>query len=443
MLQSSKLSNRFKKVEKKEIKIPAKLSFPHKKLSDNNSTELENYNKTVVETSPLIEDDIKQALIEKIDAIPVWTDYSEEKQKELINSFVDKKLFDENFSMQAEDKQKLIDELYSTISGLGPLDYLVAQENVEAIFVNGTNSVHIEIDGKILNTEMALNEKQLGCVVGNISKLSKVIINESKNIWNVRIDNLLISLVMPKISISGVNIFIRKLKNADRDFIIDSSMMSKEVFDFLLYIIDEKKNIVLSGDINSGKTTLLEALINSAINDKRTVLLEDSHCIAYNSSLIMAYSASFKDADFELLLSNVLKIEPEYIISDLNTPITEITDRKGVVSTLRACSVDAAFTKLVNSFAKYGNLSEKLAKTAVLNNYDYIIQINKLENGKRLVTSIVELTPARTAALSVRTVSKLVNGKYVNDFPQPLTSILADSLIAQSGSMSSRFYNQN
>lgn len=241
------------------------MSFPHKKMSDNNSTELENSDKTVVETSPLIEDDIKQALIEKIDAIPVWTDYSEEKQKELINSFVDKKLFDENFSMQAEDKQKLIDELYSTISGLGPLDYLVAQENVEAIFVNGTNSVHIEIDGKILNTEMALNEKQLGCVVGNISKLSKVIINESKNIWNVRIDNLLISLVMPKISISGVNIFIRKLKNADRDFIIDSSMMSKEVFDFLLYIIDEKKNIVLSGDINSGKTTLLEALINSAI----------------------------------------------------------------------------------------------------------------------------------------------------------------------------------
>ena len=57
MLQSSKLSNRFKKVEKKEIKIPAKLSFPHKKMSDNNSTELENYNKTVVETSPLIEDE--------------------------------------------------------------------------------------------------------------------------------------------------------------------------------------------------------------------------------------------------------------------------------------------------------------------------------------------------------------------------------------------------
>ena len=255
MLQSSKLSNRFKKIEKKEIKIPAKLSFAHKNVSENNSAELENSDTPVVETSPLIEDDIKQALIEKIDAIPVWTDYSAEKQKELINSFVDKKLSDDNSSMQTEDKQKLVDELYSTISGFGPLDYLIAQENVEAIFVNGTNSVHIEIDGKILNTEMALNEKQLGCVVGNISKLSKVIIDESKNIWNVRIDNLLISVVMPKISVSGVNIFIRKVKNADRDFIIDSSMMSKEVFDFLLYIIDEKKNVVFSGDINSGKTT--------------------------------------------------------------------------------------------------------------------------------------------------------------------------------------------
>ena len=157
----------------------------------------------------------------------------------------------------------------------------------------------------------------------------------------------------------------------------------------------------------------------------------------------MAYSASVKDSDFELLLANILKIEPEYIITDLNTPIAEIMDRKGVISTLRAGSVDGALTKLVNNFAKDGNLSEKLAKTAVLNNYDYIVQINKLENGKRLVTSIVELTPARTTALSVRTVSQLVNGKYVNDFPQPLTSILAASLIAQSGSMSSRFYSQN
>ena len=67
----------------------------------------------------------------------------------------------ENLTLSEEDMPVLIENLYSSVIGFGPLEYLINQENVSTIFVNGENSVYIEIGGRILNTEMLLSEQQL------------------------------------------------------------------------------------------------------------------------------------------------------------------------------------------------------------------------------------------------------------------------------------------
>ena len=132
-------------------------------------------------------------------------------------------------------------------------------------------------------------------------------------------------------------------------------------------------------------------------------------------------------------------MSPEHFIVDINTPVSWISDYKGTVITLRAGSVDAALTKLVSSMIAEEKFTEKYAKGKVLSDYDYIVQINKMSDGVSRITSVVELTPARTAALSVREIAKLVDNQYVTEIPQPLTSLRAASLISQAGSMVSRF----
>ena len=102
-------------------------------------------------------------------------------------------------------------------------------------------------------------------------------------------------------------------------------------------------------------------------------------------------------------------------------------------------SVDAAITKLTTAFMAQNALPEKYAKAKVLTDFDYIIQINKMSDGASRITSVVELKPARTMALSLKVIAKLVDGQYITQIPQPLTSIRADSLISQGGSMYSRF----
>lgn len=442
MLENSKLSNRFKKSEKKELKIPAKLSFGQKKTTqEQDKTEFVEQN--IQENENFIpKDTIKDELITKIESIPVWGEYSEDKQKELIKSFVESKLAIGDLNFSEDEKTDFIESLYSLVIGFGPLEYLIAQENVSAIFVNGVNGVHIEIGGRILNTEMTLSDEQLNLILSYISMVTENKINNSKSVWNVKFNDLLISIITKDISISGVNIVIRKTQNIDLDYILDNSFVSKEVLDFVINAISEKKNIILSGDINVGKTSLLGALINAVISDKRTAFLSKDNQFEINSKSVMQFKINKALNDFEDIVESVLKLEPEYIVSDLNECVPEFSERNGYIATLRANSVDAAISKLLKSYIVKDCMPEKLAKTTVLTNYDYIIQINKSDDGKRCITSIVELSPARTAALSVKTVSKLEKGHYINEFPQPLTSIRAEALFSQSGSMSSRFYQK-
>lgn len=386
-----------------------------------------------------IEKDFKKDLMVKIDSIPVWFDYTADRQKDLIKSFVDNKLASENITLTLDEKDTLVDKLFTSIMGFGPLDYFIAKDNVDAVYVNGVNSIHIEIGGKVLNTEMSLNEKQLSFIISNISNMAGVKIDNSKNIWNLKVDNLFITLIMPSISQCGFIITIRKVVSCTMNSLLEKNMMSKEMFDFLLAAIDMKKNIIISGDINSGKTVLTDALINSALLNKRVVLFENSPQISAYGKTLMKFVTDRDSVDYSNLVSDVMRMSPENIVVDFNCVVPEFADSNGCIYTLRAISVEGALSKLFAAFASEEHLSDKFAKTKVYSNFDYIVQLNKCSDGKNRVTSIVELTPARTAALSVKVIAKYVDGNYVTEIPQPLTSIRADSLISGEGSMSARF----
>lgn len=442
MLQSSKLSSRFKKIEKEETtnEQPKKFVFSKSAGKPAEPQELPQEDK---QQNVDIENEFKNALTEKIDSIPVWFEYTSERQKVLIKSFVENKLSAENINLSDTEKDTLIEKLFASVMGFGPLDYLLARDNVDAVFVNGTSSVHIEINGKVLNTEMKLNEKQIGFILNNIYAMSGSRADKQGNICNYRIKDLFITVIMPCLSQCGVNISLRKSFVPDMENILKNGLMTKEIFDFLVSVTDAGKNIVISGDINSGKTTLLDTLINASLLNRRCALIEEAACINSAGDTLMKFTVDRHSKDYSALISNILKMSPEFILADVNSPVPEIAGVNGSIITLRAFCVDAAIAKLISGFTGLEKISEKYAKTMVFTNYDYIVQINKMNDGTRKVTSIVELTPARTAALSVKAVATLVDGEYITEIPQPLTSIRAESLLSESGSMSSRFYHQD
>lgn len=445
MLQSSKLSSRFKNIskekEQEEVIFSDNSAVETDEISDNYSVSLET--------------EYKKALLQKIETIPVWFDYDEQKQRELICSFVNNKLSSEKKDMSDDSKNELIEKLFSAVMGFGPLDYLVAQENVSAIYVNGLNSVHIEIAGKILNTEMKLNQSQIDFILKNIFNLSETKPDINSYIWHCKLNNILISAILPPVAENGANIIIKKVSISDLDMrtLVDKGMLNKDLFDFLIAVCASKKNIIISGDANSGKTWFVDTLLKTSMQNKRGILLEEYPQMLSQSENLMKFNfASLKSSyDFEVLFSNLLKMNSEYLILDFNNPyyfsacVSGIFENQGAVITLRSSSVDNAITKFMTAYMSEGKYSDKLAKSKFLSTFDYIVQINKCPDGVRRVTSIVELSQARTSALSVKVIAKWEDNHYETDIAQPLTSIKAGSLAVESrsGSMKERFYSKS
>lgn len=450
MSDSSRLSSRFKKRIEQENAVPEqqpprKFVFPQKK-TQNISVEL-------MEQPPLQElvhqeitadieekhdnfletqEAITNALLEKISFTPVWYEYDLSKRRELIRNFIFNKLSVDHIELEDNERDLLTDKLYRFVEGFGPVQNLLDRDNVDAVFVNGLSGIYIEIGGKVLNTEIKPEQSHIDFLLNHIYDMADInIADVHKNILNLKIKNYFVTIILPPLSGSGVNISIRKSLNFDINFLLNKSMMTKEILDFLISVVNSNKNIVISGDINSGKTTLTGVLLNSMPALKRIVLMEEASEISHTNNSLIKFMINSRHPDYQKLVSSILKLEPDYVVCDLNFPVSSLSEIKGGIYTLRANCIDAALSKLISSYVCFEHMPEKMAKTKVLSDFDYIVQINKFPDGSRRVTSVVELTPARTSALSVKTVAKLVDNLYVTEIPQPLTSILADSLISQ------------
>ena len=433
MLQNSKLSSRFKKSEISNITNKSEETVQNDIKIENEQDE-----QVIYADSSLNESELVESLLEKVNSIPVWFEYDSVKQKELIQTFIENCA-----SSQNAVKLELLDKLYNAVTKFGQINYLLEQENVTSVYVNDCNSVYIEINGNTLNTEIKLSRQSLNFLLKSIAYIYGKNFDASSDIVNFKTDTLFISLIPSAISQSGIIIIFKKNVLLQPASLIKKSMMTEEIFNFIISIISMKKNIIVSGTVNSGKTTFLDTLLNSCLLNSRSVVIENIPQLTSSSESIIKLLINKNSSDTEFVISNILKMSPEYILCDLNEPLQELSGRDGLILTLKAASAGDAFSKLVCSCAMSENLSEKFARQRVLSEYDYIIHINKNENGVRYISSIIELNLARTSALSMKEVVKFVDNEYVTDFPQPLTSFRANALISEAGSMSSRFLNQN
>lgn len=354
-------------------------------------------------TDNKFEEDLKKSLLEKIDGIPVWFEYPEIKQKELIRNFVNIKIAIEKYQINEQDKENLIEKLTNASTNFGPIQELLDNEKVESVLINGTKSIHIEINGKILNTETNLNDKQLRFLLNSISYLSNRKFTNEINQFSI--NNYSLTIVGTDLCLSGINITIKKQTKSDPECLIKKGMMSKEVFDFLINAVNMKKNIVISGGINSGKTTLLNAILLNSLKGKRVYVIENYPQLTAESDTM----SKFKNENN--IISYIVKSAPDYIVSDLNYIEPEFTDVKGFISTVRANSEDAALQALIG-MCVVGGLPAKFAKNKALKNFDYIVQLEKTEDCVCRIASIVELTPAKTNQASVKTLVKYDNGHY-------------------------------
>lgn len=306
-------------------------------------------------------------------------------------------------------KERLIAELADEALGLGPLERLLADADVNEIMVVDPHTIFVERRGKMELTGLRFtDDDSVRAVIERIVTPLGRRIDESTPLVDARLkDGSRVNAVIPPLALRGPCITIRKfakdpLKMAD---LVRFGSVSERMGAFLERSVKVRKNIVISGGTGSGKTTLLNVLSAAIPGHERVVTVEDAaelqlgqpHVVSLESrppNLEGKGEYSIRD-----LVKNALRMRPDRIVvgecrggEAIDMLQAMNTGHEGSLTTTHANSPKEAVARIETLCLMAGlDLPVRAIRQQIASSIHLIVQQSRLSDGSRRVTSIAEI----------------------------------------------------
>jgi pilus assembly protein CpaF len=347
-------------------------------------------------------------LMDRIDIGSVRDTPREELAKR-ITGLVGEIVAEQKVQLNAVEQRELIRTLVDDMTGLGPLEVLLADDQVTDIMVNGPHQIYVEKRGKLQMTDVAFRDQQHAMNVATriVTRVGRRV-DESSPLVDARLeDGSRVNVIMPPLAIDGVSISIRKFAKykLNIDQMVRQLNMSAEMGTVLKIAARSRLNILISGGTGSGKTTLLNALSQMIDPGERIVTIEDAAELKLQQPHVVrletrpANLEGLGEITMRDLLKNALRMRPDRIIlgevrgaEAMDVLQAMNTGHDGSLCTLHANNPRETLTRLENMTTMAGfNLPASAIRTQISDAVDMIVQISRMRDGKRRVTQVVEL----------------------------------------------------
>ena len=222
---------------------------------------------------------IFNALIDTID-LGQLAQLDQESAREEIRDIVVEIIAIKNVVMSISEQEHLLDDICNDVLGYGPLEPLLARDDIADIMVNGADTCYIEVDGKIERTNIRFRDNaQLMNICQRIVSQVGRRVDDASPICDARLlDGSRVNVIAPPLSIDGPALTIRKFKKDKLKLqdLVNFKSISEAGAEILRIIGHSRCNVLISGGTGSGKTTLLNCLTGFIEPSERVITCEDS-----------------------------------------------------------------------------------------------------------------------------------------------------------------------
>jgi pilus assembly protein CpaF len=320
------------------------------------------------------------------------------------------------------DAEQLAQAVVDRVVGLGPLEPLLADPTITEVMVNDPAHVFIERDGRVEPCPVAFrDEAHLRHVIDRIVAPLGRRIDESSPLVDARLpDGSRVNAIIPPLALGGPVLTIRKFSR--RPFTLERLVQlgtaRPEMADYLRRCVLDRLSIVVSGGTGSGKTSTLNALGRVIPPQERLITIEDSaelqlghpHWVALESRPPNIEGKG--EIPIRTLVRNALRMRPDRIIVgevrggeafDMLQAMN--TGHRGSMTTLHANSPEDALIRLESMVLMAGfELPVTAIRRMIAGAVQVILQQDRLPDGRRVVTSIVELDRSPRGGIGLRVV---------------------------------------
>lgn len=307
------------------------------------------------------------------------------------------------------EQNDLLSDICNDILGYGPLEPLLARDDIADIMVNGANQVFIEVNGRVQETGIRFrdNEQLLNICQRIVSQVGRRV-DESSPICDARLgDGSRVNVIAPPLAIDGPTLTIRKFKKEKLtlDQLVRFGSISPEGAEVLKIIGRVRCNVLISGGTGSGKTTLLNCLTGYIDHGERVITCEDAAELQLQQPHVVRLETRPPNIEgqgeitMRNLVKNCLRMRPERIIVgevrgpeafDLLQAMN--TGHDGSMGTLHANSPREAMARIEAMITMGGSsLPAKTIREMLVSSVDVIVQAARLRDGSRRITHITEV----------------------------------------------------
>ena len=312
---------------------------------------------------------------------------------------------DDSISVDAAERNELIENVIDDVVGLGPLQTLLEDDSVTEIMVNGCVSAYYERGGVLYPLErMFEDDEQIKILIDRIISPLGRRIDERSPIVNARLkQGYRVNAVIPPVAIDGPLLTIRKFSDRISTLreLVHLGSLPAWYAELLSCAVSLRQDLAVAGGTGSGKTTLLNALSCEIPTDERIVTIEDSAELKFGRHphvvRLEAREASIEGegaVTIRDLVTNALRMRPDRIVVGevrgaecIDMLQAMNTGHDGSLTTLHAGTEEEAVVRLT-LLARYGiNLPSELIEEQIAMALDGIIMSERHADGRRFVTS--------------------------------------------------------
>jgi len=351
---------------------------------------------------------IQPLVVDRID-IAAAARLDREELGRQIGELVGEILREERLRLNQREQKDLVELLLDDMLGLGPLEPLLAEETITDILVNGPFQVYVERKGKLELSDVKFRDNQhvLNICSRIVSQVGRRV-DESSPLCDARLlDGSRVNIIIPPLAIDGPSISIRKFskKGITLDIMAKQRNISENMAKVLKIAARCRLNILISGGTGSGKTTLLNAMSQLIDVGERIVTIEDAAELQLQQPHVVRLETrppnleGVGEINMRDLVKNSLRMRPDRIIMGevrgaeaLDMLQAMNTGHDGSLGTIHANRPREALTRLENMIGMAAiSLPAKAVRTQIASAVDMIVQVSRMRDGMRRITSIMEV----------------------------------------------------
>ena len=316
----------------------------------------------------------------------------------------------EGYDLTNIERSYIYNLIDNEINGYGPITELLDDKDITEIMVNGKNEIYIELDGRVIkdDTVSFINDDHIIRTIQRlIQPLGRTIDTSTPMVDARLVDGSRLNAVIPPLSLKGPVMTIRKFKEelANIEDFLRSGTLTPYMARFLEACVQAKLNIIICGGTGSGKTTLLNVLSSFIGHDERIITIEDAAELKLEQEHVISLETRLTNYEGEGevtirdLVINSLRMRPDRIIVgevrgkeafDMLQAMN--TGHSGSLTTMHANSPIDALNRLETMVLMSGmEIPIKAIREYIENAIDIVVQVERLSDGKRKVTSISEV----------------------------------------------------